>query len=48
MTGDGSVLSYSYSDMETLLSNYRFLIYEHLEPKEITKQYFAEYNKANP
>lgn len=45
--GEAMLASYSYSDMEALLSNCGFLIYEHLEPKEITKQYFSEYNRAN-
>ena len=40
--------SYSYSDVEQLLSEYGFLIYEHLNPQEITEQYFALYNKVNP
>ena len=29
-------------------SAHGFLIYEHLEPQEITEQYFAFYNEANP
>lgn len=40
--------SYSYGDMERLLSDYDFLIYEHLTPQEMTKQYFEAYNRANP
>ena len=40
--------SYSYGDMERLLSAHDFLIYEHLTPQEMTKQYFENYNKANP
>lgn len=40
--------SYSYSDIEQLLLAHGFLIYEHLGPQEITEQYFALYNKANP
>lgn len=40
--------SYSYSEMELLLSDYKFLIYEHLTPQKMTEQYFAAYNKANP
>lgn len=46
--GETMLASYSYSEMETLLSHHDFLIYEHLEPHEITEQYFSEYNKANP
>ena len=40
--------SYSYEQIEQLLSDCGFLIYEHLTPKEITEQYFSEYNTANP
>lgn len=40
--------SYSYFDIEQLLSSYGFLIYEHLNPKEMTEQYFNDYNMANP
>lgn len=40
--------SYSYADMERLLAAHNFLIYEHLTPPEITGQYFAGYNRANP
>ncbi|NLO41399.1 MAG: class I SAM-dependent methyltransferase [Ruminiclostridium sp.] len=46
--GETMLASYSYFDMEALLSDCGFLIYEHLEPKEITEQYFTEYNRANP
>lgn len=48
VAGEAMLASYSYYDVEALLSNCSFLIYEHLEPKEITEQYFAEYNRANP
>lgn len=40
--------SYSYEDMEQILSAAGFLIYEHLTPSEITQQYFAAYNRADP
>jgi O-methyltransferase involved in polyketide biosynthesis len=46
--GEAMLASYSYFDMEALLSDCGFLIYEHLEPKDITERYFAEYNRANP
>ncbi len=39
---------YSYSQMEKLLANWGFLIYEHLTPADITQQYFKHYNQANP
>ncbi|WP_252250069.1 class I SAM-dependent methyltransferase [Clostridium sp. ZBS13] len=38
---------YSYDEMEKLLCKCGFLIYEYLTPKQITEQYFEEYNKAN-
>lgn len=40
--------SYSYSEIEKLLSDYKFLVFEHLVPEEITAQYFKSYNDANP
>lgn len=40
--------SYSYHELEKLLSGCGFSIYEHLEPSDITEQYFKEYNNANP
>lgn len=40
--------SYSYTDMEQLLSEHGFPIYEHLTPHEMTKQYFEIYNNVNP
>ena len=46
--GEKMLASYSYNEIEEVLSDYGFLIYEHLEPSEITKQYFAEYNNKNP
>ncbi len=39
--------SYSYRTIEKLLSDYGFLIYEHLTPEEMTAQYFSAYNKSN-
>ena len=47
-TAEPMLASYAYAEMENLLSERGFLIYEHLTPKEITEQYFAEYNKTNP
>lgn len=40
--------SYSYENMEKILSSYGLLIYEHLTPMEMTQQYFKAYNNANP
>lgn len=39
---------YNYKEIDKILSEFGFLIYEHLEPQEITRQYFEEYNLANP
>ncbi|MDF2671930.1 MAG: methyltransferase, putative, family [Clostridiales bacterium] len=47
-TGEKMFAAYSYNEVEELLSGCGFLIYEHLEPSEITEQYFKEYNNANP
>jgi methyltransferase (TIGR00027 family) len=46
--GEAMLASYSYAEMEQVLSDCGFLIYEYITPDEITKQYFCEYNKANP
>ena len=46
--GETMQAAYSYGEMEQLLSRHGFLIYEHLEPEEITRQYFSAYNQANP
>lgn len=39
---------YSYFEMEKILEENGFLVYEHLNPKEITEQYFKEFNRAYP
>ncbi|RDY22705.1 SAM-dependent methyltransferase [Romboutsia maritimum] len=39
--------SYSYLELEKLLADSNFLIYEHLTPNEITEQYFKTYNQLN-
>lgn len=40
--------TYSYNDIEELLSDNGFLIYEHLDDKEMTNNYFEIYNTFNP
>lgn len=45
--GEAMLASYSYVQMETLLSDCGFRIYEHLTPDEITQQYFQLYNAAH-
>lgn len=39
---------YSYEEMESMLAECGFLIYEHLDAAEMTKQYFEEHNAADP
>ena len=43
--GEAMLASYSYFDIESLLSDCGFLIYEHLNPKEITEQYILNITK---
>lgn len=40
--------SYSYAEIEKMLADCSFLMYEHLTPSEMTTQYFSAYNHANP
>lgn len=46
--GEAMCAGYSYREMERLLSDSGFLIYEHLRPREITGRYFAPYNVRHP
>jgi len=46
--GEKMLASYSYEELEELLADNNFLIYEHLTPTEITEQYFKKYNELNP
>ncbi|MDL2318830.1 class I SAM-dependent methyltransferase [Eubacteriales bacterium OttesenSCG-928-A19] len=45
---EAMLANYAPDEIERLLSAHGFLAYEHLAPDEITAQYFAEYNRANP
>lgn len=47
-TQEAMQAGYSYEDMEKILSAHGFLIYEHLTPPEITRQYFEVFNRAQP
>lgn len=40
--------SYSYKEIENILSEHGFLIYEHLTAQQMTNQYFDVYNHENP
>lgn len=46
--GEKMLASYSYEELELMLSKHGFLIYEHLTPPEMTHQYFNSYNISNP
>ncbi len=46
--GEPMRAKYSYQEMERLLSDRGFRIYEHLGPQEMTEQYFRLYNLASP
>ena len=39
---------YTYKDLEKILEDNSFLIYEHLDYKEMTNNYFENYNILNP
>ncbi|MDO5112314.1 MAG: class I SAM-dependent methyltransferase [Clostridia bacterium] len=45
---EAMLAGYSYKAMERLLAAHGFLIYEHLTPEEISAQYFAAHNQADP
>jgi len=47
LSGERMLSSYSYEDMENILSDCGFLIYEHLVPEDINARYFEEYNNLN-
>ena len=38
---------YSYEEIESILDDYGFRIYEHLNYEEITEQFFKKYNEIN-
>ncbi len=46
--GEKMKAAYSFEELEKLLQSCGFLIYEHLSDSEMTEQYFAAYNAANP
>lgn len=39
---------YTYKEIESVLEKWGFLIYEHLDDKEITNTYFEKFNLLNP
>jgi len=46
--GEPMLAAYGYQSMERLLDDCGFLIYEHLDPEQITEKYFRSYNQINP
>jgi len=46
--GEPMAAGYSYREMEHLLEESRFLLYEHLSAEAVTAQFFARYNRAHP
>ena len=46
--GEKMQSTYTYLEIERLLSRFGYLIYEHLNAVEATEQYFSDYNKASP
>ena len=46
--GEAMKAQYGYAELETLLAECGFLIYEHLNHVDMTRQYFAEYNQNCP
>lgn len=46
--GETMQAAWSYAEMEALLDRHGFLLYEHLTPAEITAQYFAPHDRADP
>ncbi len=46
--GEQMKAAYSLDELELILQNCGFMIYEHLDHEEITRQYFEDYNAKNP
>ena len=46
--GEAMTVGYSYAVLEAILSQCGFLVYEHLEPEEITGRFFLAHNEAEP
>lgn len=44
---EGMKAKYEKCEIEEILNKHDFLVYEHLDDKEMTKQYFEQYNKKN-
>ena len=47
-TGEKMLACYSYNQLERLLPDNGWLIYEHLCPEQITESFFRDYNFSNP
>lgn len=44
---EGMKAKYGKQEIEEILNKHGFLIYEHLDDQEMTRQYFAQYNEKN-
>ena len=44
---EGMKAKYEKQEIEEILNKHDFLVYEHLDDKEMTNQYFTQYNKKN-
>ncbi len=44
---EGMKAKYGKQEIEEILNKHDFLVYEHLDDQEMTKQYFIQYNKKN-
>ena len=46
--GEKMQAAYTYEEIEALLAQYNFLIYEHLSARALTVQYMDTYNRSDP
>lgn len=44
---EGMKAKYKKQEIEEILNKHDFLVYEHLDDKEMTNQYFTQYNEKN-
>ena len=46
--GEPMQAGWTYAELEALLAKHGFLIYEHLDPQDITARFFAAFNRVHP
>lgn len=44
---EGMKAKYEKQEIEEIMNKHDFLVYEHLDDQEMTKQYFTQYNEKN-